>query len=159
MRGPSAGAASLRGEASGRKAGSPGAGARGSRPPRVAGGRVCIAGSALDPAGAVATGSGPARRASPRQGAALLLGRGRRLLWAAQLSALERDDRRGGTGPSALGNAPGVPRRRLTPRHGPARDQRVRPLAGRPGCGWVGHRGPAHRSIAPLGLAGQQANR
>lgn len=74
-------------------------GAQGSWAPHSAARRVCIAGSALDPAGRVATGSGPARRASPRQGAALLLGRCRRLLWAAQLPALERDDRREGTGP------------------------------------------------------------
>lgn len=47
--------------------------ARGSRARRGARRRVCIAGSALDPAGAAATGSGPARVSG--QGAALSLGR------------------------------------------------------------------------------------
>lgn len=60
-------------------------------------------------------------------------------------------------------DAPGVSRSRLIPRPGPAPELCVRPPAGRPGCGCVGHRGPQLRSLARslalLGLAGQQANR
>lgn len=104
----------------------------------------CIAGSALDPAGA---GSGPARVSLAGRGAPAGLGPASS---PGPLSCPHWNVMTGvgGTGPSVRVGAPGVPRRRQTPRHGGAREQRVRPLAGCPGCGCVSHGGPAHRSLA-----------
>lgn len=121
-------------------------GARGSRALCGARRRVCIAGSALDPAGAAATGPGPTRRASP--------GRVRRSLWVADGVSFGPRSRlhwnvmtgSGTPAPRSVGRT-GVPGRRRTPGHGQAAS---REAAGRvPGL-WL--RGPP-RPGAPLALS------